>query len=200
DSRSSASSQDPSKDNSASRKPSQSQKALTTVNPESRLDTSKKRTTSSRKVHDLDFKLKVIQWHQEHKATQLETSLKFNINQTSLSCPRNHADSCDIQRWFGPFQLVYGSTVLPNDYKQLQTTRSFEPKHTNLPTSSIQFHINKIELHGEAGSVNQDHAEEARKQLLAITSGYVGRDIYNTDEDWFTLQRSHQRLGRSSSN
>ncbi|KNE94810.1 hypothetical protein PSTG_11822 [Puccinia striiformis f. sp. tritici PST-78] len=45
-----------------------------------------------------------------------------------------------------------------------------------------QFHINKIELHGEAGSVNQDHAEEARKQLLAITSGYVGRDIYNTDE------------------
>ncbi|POV98516.1 hypothetical protein PSTT_14381 [Puccinia striiformis] len=183
DSRSSTSLQDPSKDNSASRKPSQSQKALTTGDPESRLDASKKRTTSSRKVHDPDFKLKVIQWHQEHKATQLETSRKFNINQTLLSRWLKAQETMQTrvtyngglvkrqqtaahpqleQALFNWFMEAQSCQMTTND----EILRTKAHKFANLLNVNLKlsngwlnkfksrFHINKIELHGEAGSVN----------------------------------------------
>ncbi|KAA1095830.1 tigger transposable element derived 3 [Puccinia graminis f. sp. tritici] len=49
-------------------------------------DSKKRKSGSRREVHDLDFKLNVIQWHEENKATQQVTAKKFGINQTSLSC------------------------------------------------------------------------------------------------------------------
>ncbi|KAH9441407.1 hypothetical protein Pst134EB_030073 [Puccinia striiformis f. sp. tritici] len=55
-------------------------------NPAAISDASKKRKSGSRReAHNLDFKLKVVQWHQDHKSTQQATALKFGINQTSLS-------------------------------------------------------------------------------------------------------------------
>ncbi|KAH9456699.1 hypothetical protein Pst134EB_012905 [Puccinia striiformis f. sp. tritici] len=45
----------------------------------------KRKTDAKREVHDIDFKLKVIEWHQETKSTQQQTAKKFGINQTSLS-------------------------------------------------------------------------------------------------------------------
>ncbi|KAH9471952.1 hypothetical protein Pst134EA_002581 [Puccinia striiformis f. sp. tritici] len=44
----------------------------------------KRKTNSKREVHDIDFKLKVIEWHQETRSTQQQTAKKFGINQTSL--------------------------------------------------------------------------------------------------------------------
>ncbi|KNF01369.1 hypothetical protein PSTG_05469 [Puccinia striiformis f. sp. tritici PST-78] len=207
DSRSSTSLQDPSKDNSASRKPSQSQKALTTGDPESRLDASKKRTTSSRKVHDPDFKLKVIQWHQEHKATQLETSRKFNINQTLLPRWLKAQETMQTrvtyngglvkrqqtaahpqleQALFNWFMEAQSCQMTTND----EILRTKAHKFANLLNVNLKlsngwlnkfksrFHINKIELHGEADETGLLYEMPPNKSLATKTcSGLKGSKV-----------------------
>ncbi|POW17221.1 hypothetical protein PSTT_00543 [Puccinia striiformis] len=45
-----------------------------------------------------------------------------------------------------------------------------------------RFRINRVELHGEAGSVDSNQAEDARKQILELTRDYEPQNIYNADE------------------
>ncbi|KAH9453174.1 hypothetical protein Pst134EA_033100 [Puccinia striiformis f. sp. tritici] len=175
-------------------------------------DSSKKRKSSARQeVHTLDFKLEVVKWHEDNKSTQLKTAQKFGINQTSLSRwlkdkstmqKRVTYNGGTVKRqrtaaypqleqalfnWF----LEAESRKMPINDEILRTKAQ---KFANMLGITLtfsngwlykfknRFHINRVELHGEAGSVDQSQAEDARKKILEITSGYEARNIYNADE------------------
>ncbi|POW17711.1 hypothetical protein PSTT_00319 [Puccinia striiformis] len=142
-------------------------------------------TDAKREVHDIDFKLKVIEWHQETKSTQQQTAKKFGINQTSLS--RWLKDEATMKK-----RVAYhGGTV------KRQRTAAYPSLNKHFTTGlwklsllsngwlykfKNRFRINRVELHGEAGSVDSNQAEDARKQILELTRDYEPQNIYNADE------------------
>ncbi|KAH9453406.1 hypothetical protein Pst134EA_024282 [Puccinia striiformis f. sp. tritici] len=75
----------------------------------------KRKTDAKRKVHDIDFKLKVIEWHQETKSTQQQTAKKFGINQTSLL------------RWLKDEATMKKTSCLPWRYSQKAANSSLPP-------------------------------------------------------------------------
>ncbi|POW10326.1 hypothetical protein PSTT_06119 [Puccinia striiformis] len=175
-------------------------------------DSSKKRKSSARQeVHTLDFKLEVVKWHEDNKSTQLKTAQKFGINQTSLSRWLKDKSTMQKRVTYNGGTVKRQQTAAYPQLEQALFNWFLEAKSRKMPINNEilrtkaqkfanmlgitltfsngwlykfknRFHINRVELHGEAGSVDQSQAEDARKKILEITSGYEARNIYNADE------------------
>ncbi|KNE89028.1 hypothetical protein PSTG_17517, partial [Puccinia striiformis f. sp. tritici PST-78] len=147
----------------------------------------------------------------KNKSTQQATALKFGINQTSLSRwlkekatiqKRVTYNGGTVKRqrtaaypqlkqalfnWFieaQSRQMPINDNILRTKAQKFANLLTIDLKLSNgwLYKFKNRFHINKIELHGEAGSVDKDEAEVARKQVLAIVEGYEPHNVYNADE------------------
>ncbi|KNF00910.1 hypothetical protein PSTG_05802 [Puccinia striiformis f. sp. tritici PST-78] len=183
-----------------------------TSDPKPPSEKSKKRKTDAEcEVHDIDFKLKVTEWHQETKSTQQQTAKKFGINQTSLlrwlkdeatmkKQVAYHGGTVKRQRTAAYPQLEQALYNLVVEAQSCQMPINNEilrmkaNKFANLLTIDLKlsngwlykfknrFRINRVELHGEAGSVDSNQAEDARKQILELTRDYEPQNIYNADE------------------
>ncbi|POW04229.1 hypothetical protein PSTT_10532, partial [Puccinia striiformis] len=123
-------------------------------------ESSKKRKTSAQQeVHTLDFKLEVIKWHEDKKSTQLKTARKVRINQTCLS------------RWLKDKATMQNQVT----YNGVAVKRQQRSAYPQLEKALDNWFM-------EAGLLNQAQAEDARKKILEITSGYEARNIYNANK------------------
>lgn len=171
----------------------------------------------TRQVHDTDFKLKVIQWHIECKLTQLETSRKFDITQSTLSrlIQQHHRLNESLlknrggvkrlrpakfpeleQALFAWAMEAHAHSIAVNDAVLKEKAIQLGPlTHANMNFSDgwlhnfkKRFNIWSRVLHGEAASVDPISAEKAREDLQEVTKGYSLRDIYNADETGLTYK------------
>ncbi|KAI9624082.1 hypothetical protein KEM48_009159 [Puccinia striiformis f. sp. tritici PST-130] len=121
----------------------------------------------------------------ETKSTQQQTAKKFGINQTSLL--RWLKDEATMKK-----QVAYhGGTVKRQRtaaYPQLeQALYNLVLSNGWLYKFKNRFRINRVELHGEAGSVDSNQAEDARKQILELTRDTSLRTSIML-MNWVTLQ------------
>ncbi|PLW51423.1 hypothetical protein PCASD_00281 [Puccinia coronata f. sp. avenae] len=171
----------------------------------------KRKTDSKQEVHDIDFKLKVMKWHEDNKATQQETARKFKINQTSLSQwlklqpemekrlaynggrvkRQRTAAYPELEQALFNWFLEAQSRQMPINDKILRTKAQKFGNILQIDLNFLngwlfkfknRFRISQVQLHGEAGSVDKDLAKAARKELLSITRPYKACNIYNADE------------------